>query len=219
MEISRKDVIIIGVPVLIMGASGSGKSASLRNFAPDEIGIFNVASKPLPFRKQLPLVNKATYGIIQTGLKKNNLRCYVIDDSQYLMAFEQVAKAKEAGYGKYTDIGTNFINLVQFVILNTSPDTIVYFLHHAEQTDLGKTKAKTVGKLIDNWLTLEGMFSIVLLAETDGKEHWFTTQSDGYSTAKSPMEMFPQKIDNDLKLVDKTIREYYEFGGKTDEKD
>lgn len=209
----------MGVPVLIMGASGSGKSASLRNFEPDEIGIFNVASKPLPFRKQLQLVNKATYGIIQAGLKKNNLRCYVIDDSQYLMAFEQVAKAKEAGYGKYTDMGTNFINLVQFVILNTSPDTIVYFLHHAEQTELGKIKAKTVGKLIDNWLTLEGLFSIVLLAETDGKEHWFITQSDGYSTAKSPMDMFPEKIDNDLKLVDKTIREYYEFGGKTDEKD
>lgn len=219
MEISRKGVIIIGVPVLIMGASGSGKSASLRNFDPAEIGIFNVASKPLPFRKQLPLVNKATYGIIQAGLKKNNLHCYVIDDSQYLMAFEQVAKAKEAGYGKYTDMGTNFINLVQFVILNTSPDTIVYFLHHAEQTELGKIKAKTVGKLIDNWLTLEGMFSIVLLAETDGKEHWFATQSDGYSTAKSPMDMFPEKIPNDLKLVDKTIREYYEFGGKTDEKD
>lgn len=208
----------MGVPVLVMGASGSGKSASLRNFEPSEVGIFNVASKPLPFRKQLQLVNKATYGIIQAGLKKNNLRCYVIDDSQYLMAFEQVAKAKEAGYGKYTDMGTNFINLVQFVILNTSPDTIVYFLHHAEQTELGKIKAKTVGKLIDNWLTLEGLFSIVLLAETDGKEHWFITQSDGYSTAKSPMEMFPEKIDNDLKLVDKTIREYYEFGGKTDEK-
>ena len=218
MEISRKGVIVIGVPVLIMGASGSGKSASLRNFEPDEIGIFNVASKPLPFRKQLPLVNKATYGIIQAGLKKNNLRCYVIDDSQYLMAFEQVTKAKETGYGKYTDMGVNFVNLVQFVILNTSPDTIVYFLHHPEQTEQGRIKAKTVGKLIDNWLTLEGLFSIVLLAETDGKEHWFITQSDGYSTAKSPMEMFPEKIDNDLKLVDKTIREYYEFGGKTDEK-
>ena len=209
----------MGVPVLVMGFSGSGKSASLRNFEPDEIGIFNVASKPLPFRKQLPLVNKATYGVIQAGLKKNNLRCYVIDDSQYLMAFEQVTKAKEAGYGKYTDMGVNFVNLVQFVILNTSPDTIVYFLHHPEQTEQGRIKAKTVGKLIDNWLTLEGLFSIVLLAETDGKEHWFITQSDGYSTAKSPMDMYRKINDNDLKLVDKTIREYYEFGGKTYEKD
>lgn len=208
----------MGVPVLVMGASGSGKSASLRNFEPSEVGIFNVASKPLPFRKKFPnTVNKATYCTIQSSLKKNNLRCYVIDDSQYLMAFEQVAKAKETGFGKYTDIGTNFINLVQFVILNTSPDTIVYFLHHSEQTELGKIKAKTVGKLIDNWLTLEGMFSIVLLADTDGKEHWFTTQSDGYSTAKSPMDMFQEKIPNDLKAVDTVIRDYYNMNGGNEE--
>lgn len=209
----------MGVPVLIMGASGSGKSASLRNFVPDEIGIFNVASKPLPFRKHLPLVNKATYGIIQAGLKKNNLRCYVIDDSQYLMAFGLFDRAKEVGYTKFTDCAVNFRNLIDFIVNQTTDDTIVYMLHHIDRDDNGYIKAKTSGKMLDNQLTLEGLFSIVLLCETDGKEHWFTTQSDGFTTAKSPMEMFPQKIDNDLKLVDKTIREYYEFGGKTDEKD
>lgn len=209
----------MGVPVLIMGASGSGKSASLRNFEPDEIGIFNVASKPLPFRKHLPLANKATYGIIQAGLKKNNLRCYVIDDSQYLMAFGLFDRAKEVGYTKFTDCAVNFRNLIDFIVNQTTDDTIVYMLHHIDRDDNGYIKAKTSGKMLDNQLTLEGLFSIVLLCETDGKEHWFTTQSDGFTTAKSPMEMFPQKIDNDLKLVDKTIREYYEFGGKTDEKD
>lgn len=209
----------MGVPVLVMGFSGSGKSASLRNFEPDEIGIFNVASKPLPFRKQLPLVNKATYGVIQAGLKKNNLRCYVIDDSQYLMAFELFDRAKEVGYTKFTDCAVNFRNLIDFIVNQTTDDTIVYMLHHIGRDDNGYIKAKTSGKMLDNQLTLEGLFSIVLLCETDGKEHWFTTQSDGFTTAKSPMEMFPQKIDNDLKLVDKTIREYYEFGGKTDEKD
>lgn len=209
----------MGVPVLVMGFSGSGKSASLRNFEPDEIGIFNVASKPLPFRKQLPLVNKATYGVIQAGLKKNNLRCYVIDDSQYLMAFGLFDRAKEVGYTKFTDCAVNFRNLIDFIVNQTTDDTIVYMLHHIDRDDNGYIKAKTSGKMLDNQLTLEGLFSIVLLCETDGKEHWFTTQSDGFTTAKSPMEMFPQKIDNDLKLVDKTIREYYEFGGKTDEKD
>ena len=209
----------MGVPVLVMGFSGSGKSASLRNFEPDEIGIFNVASKPLPFRKQLPLVNKATYGVIQAGLKKNNLRCYVIDDSQYLMAFGLFDRAKEVGYTKFTDCAVNFRNLIDFIVNQTTDDTIVYMLHHIDRDDNGYIKAKTSGKMLDNQLTLEGLFSIVLLCETDGKEHWFITQSDGYSTAKSPMDMFPEKIDNDLKLVDKTIREYYEFGGKTDEKD
>lgn len=199
----------MGVPVLILGASGSGKSASLRNFDPAEVGVFNVASKPLPFRKKLRLVNGNNYEVIKAALTKNSLKTYVVDDSQYLLAFEQIARAKEIGFQKYTDIGLHFTDLVQHVVLGTSPDTLVYFLHHVEHTDDGRTKAKTVGKLIDNWLTLEGMFSIVLLAETDGKEHWFTTQSDGFTTAKSPMDMFQVRIDNDLKAVDTAIREYW----------
>lgn len=68
--------------------------------------------------------------------------------------------------------------------------------------------------MLDNQLTLEGLFSIVLLCKTDGQEHYFETQSDGYTTCKSPMEMFPIKIDNDLKMVDTTIREYYELNNK-----
>ncbi|MBQ5625100.1 MAG: hypothetical protein IIU95_05140 [Phascolarctobacterium sp.] len=207
----------MGVPVLILGASGSGKSASLRNFAESEVGIFNVASKPLPFRKKLPLVNKANYGTILAGLKKNNLRCYVIDDSQYLMAFSLFDRAKEVGYAKFTDCAVNFRNLIDYIVTETTDDTIVYLLHHTDRDEQGYIKAKTSGKMLDNQLTLEGLFSIVLLAETDGKEHWFVTQSDGYTTVKSPMEMFPEKIPNDLKEVDTIIRNYYELGGKVNE--
>lgn len=201
----------MGVPVLVLGASGSGKSASLRNFNPDEIGIYNVASKPLPFRKQMMLVNNVNYERITASLKSNKLRCYAIDDSQYLMAFSLFDRAKETGYQKFTDCALNFYNLVQTVIKYTSKDTVVYFLHHTERDDSGHIKAKTSGKMLDNQLTLEGLFSIVLLCETDGQRHWFTTQSDGYTTAKSPMEMFDPQIPNDLKMVDDTIRNYYGF--------
>ena len=120
-------------------------------------------------------------------------------------------KAKEVGYNKFTDIALDFRNLIQFIITGVPDDVIVFFLHHTEETETGKIKAKTIGKMLDNQLTLEGLFSIVLLCETDGQAHKFITQSDGYTTAKSPMDMFPLEIDNDLKLVDKTIREYYEL--------
>ena len=203
--------IICGIPVLILGESGSGKSCSLRNFNKDELVIYNVAGKPLPFRKELNIANNVTYNQIKANMKKGNFKTYVIDDSQYLMAFEMFDRAKEIGYNKFTDVALNFRNLVDFVIKDTSKDTIVYFLHHTEITDTGKIKAKTSGKMLDNQLTLEGLFSIVLLCKTDGQEHYFETQSDGYTTCKSPMEMFPLKIDNDLKLVDITIREYYGF--------
>lgn len=201
----------MGIPVLIMGESGSGKSASLRNFEPGEIGILNVASKPLPFRKKLPKVDNAGYQKIEKALANPSLKAYAIDDSQYLMAFEIFAKAKETGYGKFTDCAKRFYDLIQTVIRKTPDDCIVYFLHHIDKSDDGHIKAKTQGKMLDNQLTLEGLFSIVLLCTTDGKSHKFITQSDGFSTAKSPMEMFDMEIDNDLKFVDTKIREYYEF--------
>ena len=131
------------------------------------------------------------------------------------MCFESFRRAKETGFGKFTDFALNFYNLVQFVIKNTAPDVIVYFLHHTESdSNTGKVKAKTMGKMLDSQLTLEGLFSIVLICTTDGKKHSFITQSDGFTTAKSPMEMFPDVIDNDLKFVDQAIREYYEMNEK-----
>lgn len=205
----------MGIPVLILGESGAGKSASLRNFEPDDVSIFNVAAKPLPFRKKLPIKSTSDYNTICQGIAQSQKKAFVIDDSQYLLCFESFAKAKEIGYGKFTDMALHFYNLVQFVIRQTPPDVIVYFLHHTETDgNTGKVKAKTMGKMLDNQLTLEGLFSIVLMAYTDGKKHTFITQSDGFTTAKSPMEMFPVEIDNDLKAVDQAIREYYELNKK-----
>lgn len=205
----------MGIPVLICGESGSGKSASLRNFEPEDVSIFNVAAKPLPFKKKLPKMATADYEKIKAAIAKSDKKSFVIDDSQYLLCFEAFAKAKDTGFTKFTDMALNFYNLVQFVIRQTPPDVLVYFLHHTEMdSNTGKVKAKTLGKMLDNQLTLEGLFAIVLYCTTDGQNHHFITHSDGYTTAKSPMDMFPDVIDNDLKVVDQTIREYYELNEK-----
>lgn len=201
----------MGIPVLILGESGSGKSTSLRNFEDGEVGIFNVAGKPLPFRKKLSKIDNATYSKILQKLRDPKLKAYVIDDSQYLMAFESFDHAKETGYGKFTNMALNFRNLIDFVVRGTPNDVIVYFLHHTEMTEGGKVKAKTLGKMLDNQLTVEGLFSIVLLCTTEGSEHYFLTNSDGTNPAKSPMDMFELRIDNDLKAVDAAIREYWEL--------
>lgn len=195
--------------MLILGESGSGKSTALRNFDPAEIGIFNVASKPLPFRKKMMVVNGSGYGTILKSLSNPKLKAYAIDDSQYLLAFEFFDRAQQTGYGKFTELALNFRNLIQFVIMNTPPDVIVYFLHHTERRDDGVLKAKTIGKMLDEKLTVEGLFSIVLLCQARQDKHVFVTQSSGISTAKSPMDMFPGEIDNDLKYVDTAIREYW----------
>lgn len=200
----------MGLPILIEGESGAGKTYSIKNLDADAVGIFAVEKSRLPFKKAFRVAKNANYGAIMKVLQNPTLKTYIIDDSQYLMVNEFFDRAKDTGYQKYTDIGLNFRNLVHFINHNLPDDVHVYFLHHTEtDSNTGKTKAKTVGKMLDNYLTLEGCFNIVLQAVAEGKEHYFITQSDGYNTAKSPEDMFDVKIPNDLALVDKAIREYY----------
>lgn len=191
----------------------------MRNFDPNEVGIFNVAGKPLPFRKQLPKKDNATYADIRKGLTNPKRKAYIIDDSQYLMAFESFDHAKESGYGKFTNMALNFRNLIDYIVRGTPSDVIVYMLHHTELAEDGRIKAKTLGKMLDNQLTVEGLFSIVLLCQVEGSEHFFITNSDGSNPAKSPMDMFEPRIDNDLKMVDTTIREYYNMNANKEEEE
>ena len=201
----------MGLPVLILGESGSGKSTSLRNFNKDELVIYNVAGKPLPFRggTQLNRADNVSYNTIMQNMSKKKFRCYVIDDSQYLLAFELFGRVAEKTYDKFTEMAVHFYDLIQFVIRQMPPDCIVYFLHHTDDID-GKVKAKTVGKMLNEKLTVEGLFSIVLMAKNLDGRYVFRTHSDGRDTVKTPMGMFEQdEIDNDLKAVDAAIREYY----------
>ena len=205
----------MGLPVLILGESGSGKSTSLRNFNKDEFVIYNVAGKPLPFRggTQLLRADNVSYNIIMQNMSKKKFRCYVIDDSQYLLAFELFGRVAEKTYDKFTEMAVHFYDLIQFVIRQMPPDCIVYFLHHTDDID-GKVKAKTVGKMLNEKLTVEGLFSIVLMAKNLDGRYVFRTHSDGRDTVKTPMGMFEQdEIDNDLKAVDAAIREYYSMKG------
>ena len=202
----------MGVAVLVLGASGSGKSASMRNFKENDVRILNVASKPLPFRNvnKLKKADKATYAMIKGAVKSGQTLSYVVDDAQYLMAFESFEKINETGYTKFSAMAKNYEDMLRTIQEDTSPDTIVYIMQHIDKDEDGNIKAKTLGKMLDQQLTVEGLFSIVLLAKAEERRHFFVTQSDGTNPCKSPMGMFDEiEIDNDLKMVDDTIREYY----------
>ena len=199
----------MGVSVLILGHSGSGKSTSLRNFDEGEVGIFNVAGKPLPFRKRLAKLDRCQYNQIHQSLAANKLRAYVVDDANYLMAFQNFRLAKQQGYGKFTDMAVNFEQLLEAANA-TDENTVVYFMMHPDYDDAGRMKAKTIGKMLDNQLTIEGMFPVVLLADRDDAGFHFITQTDGTTPVKTPMGMFGDAvIDNDLKAVDAAIRDYW----------
>lgn len=200
----------MGIPVLILGESGSGKSASMRNFKPGEVGIINVGRKPLPFKSEIKPFNSDNYMEIEGVLKAANAKSIVIDDAQYLMANEFMRSAKVTGYQKFTDIAVNFWTLVQVVVNELPEDVIVYFLGHIERDAAGNEKFKTIGKMLDDKITVEGLFTVVLKTLVQDGKYQFTTQTNGMDTVKSPIGMFDvPAIENDLKKVDDTIRDYY----------
>ena len=200
----------MALPVLVIGRSGSGKTYSIKNLDPETTGVFLVEKTGLPFRKKFPYVCKdATYAKIKASLALHKLPRYVIDDSQYLMANELFDRSGEKGYDKFTDIAKNFRNLIHYVNELEDDNKIVYFLHHTETDSNNREKCKTIGKMLDEKLCVEGCFDIVIYCQ----DHEFYTQGNGMSSAKSPEGMFEQKIPNDLKAVDTAIREYYGMTG------
>jgi len=200
----------MGIPVIVLGDSGSGKTFAVKNMDPSEVGIFLVEKPRLPFKKEFKVCQNASYQIILKTLADAKLKRYVIDDSQYLMVNDFFDRANENGYQKFTDMALSFRNLIHFIIRKTPDDVIVYLLHHTDTDANGKIKAKTIGRMLDEKLTVEGLFDIVLRTQVDADGHWFLTQSNGQDTVKTPEGMFEDaKIPNDLAVVDKAIREYY----------
>lgn len=217
----------MGMCVLIMGESGAGKTASLRNFERNECIVFSVAGKRLPFKKKLNTINLRNmaslerYEVIKEMIIKYKDKCktFVIDDSQYLMGFEELSKVFEKGYQKFTEMAVHFTDLLNF-IASLNDNIVVYLLQHVEKDEDGRLKAKTVGKMIDSKITLEGLFETVILAENNEGNYCFRVKNNGLSTCKTPMGMFESEtIDNDLKSVDETIRNYFEIKEKTKKKE
>ena len=204
----------MAIPVLIIGKSGSGKSASMKSCVGKDFNLVRVLNKPLPFRGKINGWNTDDYQVIYKELKAAPAKSVVIDDAGYLITnyFMRNHSAKGKGndvFGLYNTLGDSFWNLVQYIV-GMPEDRIVYIIMHEDTDDFGNVKAKTIGKLLDDKICLEGMFTIVLRCVNNLSEHKFITQSDGSAISKSPEGMFEDlEIPNDLLFVDTKIREYY----------
>lgn len=199
------------MPILIIGKSGSGKSTSLRNLKKEDYSLVNVLNKDLPFRNGRDIKGLSTkdYELVKDFIKKTPKDIVVIDDFGYIMTDKFVKKATETGYTKFSVIAQEFYNFVEF-IKQLDGDKRVYLMMHEEKSESGDIAPKTCGKMLDNQICVEGLFSILLRCVFDGKEHKFKTATDGLDVCKTPIDMFESEyIDNDLKLVDDTICEYY----------
>ena len=209
----------MGQKVLILGESGTGKSASLRNFDENEIFVINTAGKALPFKNHIqcfvPRYENMTRDII-AAMDATDKKVIVVDDAQYIMSFQYMRRLKEKGWDKWDDIQGDFFNIIKHVD-DLPADVVVYFLSHIQKDDNGFEKMKTMGKMLDEKITVEGLFTIVLSSSVQDGQYFFLTQNSGRNTVKSPIGLFSSyAIDNDLKYVDTKIRNYYEIGDYID---
>jgi hypothetical protein len=204
----------MGLPILILGKSGSGKSTSLRNFKENEVGIINVLGKPFPFKSNLKFIKTDDYAKIKGLLLQSKVDSLVLDDAGYLIT-NQFMRGHASGKGGqifelYNSLGDNFWQLIQFIVHELPNNKIIYLFMHEDKNDAGDIKPKTIGKMLDDKVCVEGMFTIVLRALKDDGKYVFATQSNGFDVTKTPIGMFEaEKIDNDLKHVDEVIRKYY----------
>ena len=208
----------MSIATLILGQSGTGKSTSLRNLNPNDVLLIQSIRKPLPFRSKewKPLTSEGGSIYVSDNseqiikvMKKCTRPIIVLDDMQYIMANEYMRRAQETGFSKFTEIGKK-----TWDIFNTASqledNKRVYILSHTDENDQGKTKIKTIGKMLDEKITLEGMVSIVVRTQVVNGKYSFITQNNGNDTVKTPMEMFESElIDNDLNFVDQQICQYY----------
>lgn len=208
----------MATPVLIIGKSGSGKSTSMRNCQNDDFNLIRVLNKPLPFKGRVNGWFSDDYRQIMKLLIASKADSIVIDDAGYLITNHFMRGHSSAGKGNgvfslYNDIGDYFWNLIQFIVTKVPENKIVYIIMHEEKDEAGEVKPKTIGKLLDEKVCIEGMFTIVLRCIEEGGKHLFVTQASQGAVSKSPIGMFEDlTIDNDLLLVDKKIREYYGLG-------
>jgi hypothetical protein len=215
----------MSIATMILGESGTGKSTSLRNLHPARTLLIQTIRKPLPFRAAAWKVKasmKADGNIIQTdsseiiekAMRSLPHEIVIIDDFQYMLANEFMRRSDEKGFEKFTDIGRNAWNVLR-AATDLADDRRVYILCHSATDDLGRTKMKTIGKLLDEKITPEGMVTIVLKTVVRDGQYLFATQNSGSDTTKSPMGMFDDMlIDNDLEAVDSTICGYYGIGAE-----
>ncbi len=212
----------MSIAIMVIGESGTGKSASLRNMNPAETLLIQAIKKPLPFRssewsyltKDNPSGNMVVCDqstAIIDGMRRTKRAVIVLDDFQYVLANEFMRRSDERGYDKFTDIGRHAWDIL--TTASSLPDHVrVYILSHSEQTDSGRTKAKTIGKMLDDKITLEGMFSIVLRTSVINEQYIFKTKNNGNDTTKTPIGLFDEEmIPNDLSAVDSKINEYYKL--------
>lgn len=214
----------MSIATVIIGKSGTGKSASLRNLDPNQCLLIQAVNKPLPFKSRGWVVrdpsDKKPFNVLRTdnatdickALSKTSKRIIIVDDFQYVLANELMRRSDERGYDKFSDIARHGWDVFT-TATSLAPDVRVYILSHSDEDEQGRIKLKTIGKMLDEKIVLEGLVTMVLRTEVMDGNYYFRTRNNGSDSTKAPMEMFDdERIPNDIAAVDAAVRDFYDIG-------
>lgn len=215
----------------IVGATGTGKSTSIKYLDPKETYIINTAKKELPFKgseklyntenknyKEVDEITEITRLLKTISEKATHIKTVIIEDSNYMMSFRMADKANEVGFQKFTILAKDMVDLFREARKLRDDLKIFYFTHPETVEDGGEIvgyKMKTSGKMLDNQIVLEGLFTICLYTHVDENKdgtvnYNFVTNRFKKYPAKSPDGMFEDiKIPNNLQVVVDTVDKYY----------
>lgn len=197
------------VPILLIGKSGSGKSTSLRNFTKDEVAVINVLGKPLPFKSDIKAPQIDNYDVILSQIKMTTKNIIVIDDANYLITNEFMENSSVKGYDKYNEMANNFFKLING-IKNIEGGKTVYLIMHEDVDENGNIKPKTIGRMLDEKVNIQGMFTVCIRSVYENGNYLFRLKTNGQDCVKTPFGMFEtDTMNNDLKEFNETVREYY----------
>lgn len=217
----------MSIAAFILGESGTGKSTSLRNLDPSGTLLIQAVRKPLPFRsnnwrersqahKDGNVFVSDISAHIVAAMQRSKHQVVVIDDFQYVLANEFMRRVTDeergnAAFAKYNIIAKNAWDIIT-AASQLEPHRRVYLLAHTATDEFGKTKIKTIGKLLDEKIVLEGLVTIVLRTCVINGQYLFSTRNNGQDTVKAPLGLFEDEhIENDLAAVDAAIVDYYQL--------
>lgn len=196
--------------ILLLGNSGTGKSTSMRNLEPNQVALVNVSRKPLPFRgKFADSIQTDDYQQICNFISKTDKNIIIIDDFQYVLSMEWLRTIDEKGFDKYNRLAYHYVKIID-TAMKLPDNKIVVFTSHTDRTDSGQEGIKTIGKILNEKISVEGLFTTVLKTLVQDGHYYFTTKNNGMDTVKTPLGMFEADvIDNDLAYVIEKVKEYY----------